>query len=338
MADASLIWGKLFLCLLIIGVAGSRLSRYGDVIAEKTGLGGSWIGLVLMATVTSLPELVTGVSSVTVANVPNIAVGNVLGACVMNLAMIFLLDFLHREASVYTRASHGHILAAGFSLVMLAVVGFNLLVAPTGIAPQLGHVGLYTPVILVLYLVAMRVLYLYETAQQDAYVAERAARYPDITLRQAVARYAAFAGVVVLAALWLPFVAEELAAAMGWQRSFVGTIFVALVTTTPELVVTLAALRLGALDMAIGNLFGSNLFNLTLIAVDDLAYLEGSLLAQVAPVHAVSAFSAIAMTGATVVGLFYRDEGRLYRRMGWASIFLFLAYLLNSYVLYLYQE
>lgn len=338
MAEGALVFGKLLVCLLAIGFAGTRLSRYGDVIAEKTGLSGSWIGLVLMATVTSLPELVTGVAAVTVAQVPNIAVGNVLGACVMNLAMIFLLDFLHREASVYTRASHGHILAAGFSLVLLAVVGFNLLVAPTGLAPQLMHVGLYTPAILILYLVAMRVLYLYEMRQRGEYVAQRAAAYPDITLGQAVARYAAFALVVVAAALWLPFVADELAVAMGWQRSFVGTIFVALVTTTPELVVTIAALRLGALDMAIGNLFGSNLFNLTLIAVDDIAYLPGSLLAHVTPVHAVSAFSAIAMTGVTVVALFYRDEGRLYRRMSWASIFLFVGYLLNSYVLYLYRD
>jgi len=84
-------WLQFVVCAVLIGYTGTKLSRYGDIIAEKTGLGGAWIGLALMATVTSLPELVTGISSVTLADAPDIAVGNVLGACVMNLAMIVIL-------------------------------------------------------------------------------------------------------------------------------------------------------------------------------------------------------------------------------------------------------
>lgn len=301
-------WLQFLLCVVIIGVAGVKLSRYGDVIAEKTGMGGTWVGLVLMAGVTSLPELITGVSSVTLAHVPNIAVGNILGACVMNLFMIVVLDFLHRGESVYTRASHGHILAAGFGVVLLAFVGFNLLLGTKADAVALGHVGLYTPVILLLYLVAMRTLFRYEQQQRGDYVEERAARYPQLRLRQAAMRYAAAAAVVIAAALWLPFVADNLARTMGWHGSFVGTIFVALATTMPEMVVTVSALRLGALDMAIANLFGSNLFNLALLGLDDVLYLPGPLLSHVNPVHAASAFSAIAMTGAAIVGLFYRPR------------------------------
>jgi cation:H+ antiporter len=329
------VWLQFFVCIALIGFAGVKLSRYGDILAEKTGMGGTWVGLVLLASVTSLPELITGASAVTLAHTPNIAVGNVLGACVMNLLMIVILDFLHRGESVYTRASHGHILAAGFGVVLLAFVGFNLLLGDK-MAPSLGHVGLYTPVILLLYLVAMRTLFRYERQQQDDYVEERAARYPDITLQRAALRYALAAAVVIVAALWLPFVADRMAEVMGWHRSFVGTIFVALATTTPELVVTVAALRLGALNMAIANLFGSNLFNLALLALDDVLFQPGPLLSHVNPVHAVSAFSAIAMTGAAIVGLFYRPAGRLFRTVGWASMFLFSVYLMNTYVLYLH--
>lgn len=331
-------WLQFAACILLIGFAGVKLSRYGDVLAEKTGMGGTWIGLVLMASVTSLPELITGVSAVTLANAPNIAVGNVLGACVMNLLMIVVLDFLQRGESVYTRASHGHILAAGFGVVLLAFVGFNLLLGDRAVGVSLGHVGLYAPVIFLLYLISMRTLFRYERQQQDEYVEERAARYPDMTLTQAAVRYAMAAAVVILAALWLPFVGNALAAAMGWHKTFVGTIFVALATTTPELVVTVAALRLGALNMAIANLFGSNLFNLALLAVDDLLFLPGPLLSYVNPVHAVSAFSAIAMTGAAIVGLLYRPPGRLFRTVGWASMFLFSVYLMNTYVLYLHGD
>lgn len=332
------IWGQFFALLLVIGWAGVKLSRYGDVIAEKTGMGGTWIGLVLMASVTSLPELITGVSSVTLANVPNIAVGNVLGACVMNLLMIVILDFLMRGESVYTRASHGHILAAGFGVVLLGFVGFNVFLGGMGEGASIGHVGLYTPMILLLYLISMRTLFRYERRQHDEYVEERAAQYVNISLREAMARYALAALFVTLAALWLPFVGDQLAQVMGWHKTFVGTIFVALATTTPEMVVTVAALRLGALNMAIANLFGSNLFNLAILAIDDLLYFPGPLLSHVNSLHAISAFSAIAMTGAAIVGMFYRPKGQLFRTVGWASIFLFSVYLMNAYVLYLYAE
>ena len=107
---------------LMIGTSGYFLSLYGDVIAEKTGLGGTWVGFAMLATVTSLPELVTGVSAVTYVGVPNIALGDALGSCVFNLLLIVLLDFLHRGASVYTRISQGHILSAGFGVVLLGFV------------------------------------------------------------------------------------------------------------------------------------------------------------------------------------------------------------------------
>jgi len=94
----------------MIGASGYFLSLYGDVIAEKTGLGGTWVGFAMLATVTSIPELVTGVSAVTYVGVPDIALGDALGSCVFNLLLIVLLDFLHREASVYTRISRTHTL------------------------------------------------------------------------------------------------------------------------------------------------------------------------------------------------------------------------------------
>ena len=80
-----LLWIGFIICTAAIVFAGMRLSKYGDIIAEKTGLGRTWIGVVLMASVTSLPELVTGISSVTYAGVPDIAAGDVLGSCVFNM-------------------------------------------------------------------------------------------------------------------------------------------------------------------------------------------------------------------------------------------------------------
>jgi len=336
--EAWLPWLKFAICAGLIGYAGSRLSRYGDIIADKTGLGATWVGLVLLATVTSLPELITGVSSVAFAGVPNIAVGDVLGSCVFNLLLIVLLDFLHRGESLYTRASQGHILSAGFGVVLIGFAGFSLVLGRRAEAVAIGHVGLYTPIILMLYALAMRTVFRFEQRQLAQYAGKAAERYPDVSLRAAVVRYALTSALVVAAGAWLPFIGAELASTMGWNNSFVGTLFVAFATSVPELVVTMSALRIGALDMAIGNLLGSNLFDVAILAIDDIFFLQGPILSHVSQIHVASAISAIMMTGVAIVGLFYRAGSRLFRTVGWVSLYLFVIYLVNTYVLFLTGE
>lgn len=336
LSPAVIAWLKFALCAALIAAAGSRLSRYGDIIAEKTGLGGAWIGLALMATVTSLPELITGVSAVALVDAPDIALGNVLGACIINLTMIVILDLLYREESIYTRASQGHILSASFGVIMAGFVGFSVLFSQHGEVMSLYHVGVYSPFLLLLYGVAMRALFRYERSQRAAAVEERFERYPDTTLREALIRYGLAASVVVAAGLWLPYVGQDIAAAMVWQETFVGTLFVAFATTLPEIVVTVSALRIGAVDLAVSNLLGSNLFNLVIVAIDDIVYLKGPLLSFVSSLHAVSALSVVMMSGVAVVGLFYRPRERLFRTVGWTSLLLLSLYLLNAFFLYLY--
>lgn len=329
MQDTLTIWLSLFVCLIVIGIAGWRLSRYGDILAEKTGLSASWIGLILLATATSLPELVTGISAVTVANATDIAVGNVLGATVFNLAFLVILDYLYRKESLYTRAAQGHILSAALSALLIAFAGFSLLLDQVGFSPTLGHVGFYTPLLVLIYLLAMRVVYQYEKRTLAEFTEAAAARYPEVTLRQAWAGYGMAALAIVAAGSWLPFVAKDLAELMGWEQSFVGTVLVAAITTAPEAAVTISALRIGAVDMAIANLLGSNLFNIVILAVGDLFYTPGPLLAAVSPSHAITALTAIMMIALLIVGLIYRPRGRAVLGLSWTSIGLFLLYLLN---------
>jgi cation:H+ antiporter len=331
-------WLAFLLCVLLIGVAGMKLSSYGDVIAEKTGLGRTWVGLIMLATVTSLPELITGITSVTVAHTPDIAAGDVFGSCVFNLLIIVAIDFLQRGDSIYFRASQGHILSGAFGIMLIGFAGFNVVLSGNGTTWSIGHIGFYTPVALVIYAMAIRMLFIYERRQISAFAAEVAERYPGLGLRRAAVGYAIAAAVVIGAGVALPFVAKSLATQMGWTESFVGTLLVALATSLPEAVVTLSALRLGALDMAIGNLFGSNLFNIMVLAVDDLLYLQGPLLSHVSAVHAASALSAVMMTGVAIAGLLYRPRTRLFKTVGWTSLALFVIYVLNSYAQLLYED
>jgi len=332
-----LTWLQFSACLLVIGVAGYRLSVYGDAIAEKAGLSRSWVGLALIATVTSLPELAAGVSAVTAAGTPDIAMGDVLGSCVFNLLILVVLDFLYRKETVYTRARQGHVVSAGFGTALIGFAGFNLLLYQQGMAPAIGHVGLYSPLIVLLYALAMRALFRYERETLQEFV-EAEPAHKGLTLQRAITGYAVAAVAVVAAGIWLPFVGAGLAAQMGWEESFVGTLFVAGVTSTPELVVTLAALRLGAVDMAIGGLLGSNLFNIVVLAIDDLFYSPGPLFADVSVVHGASAFSAMMMSGLAIIGLMLRPRSRVVRTVSWVSLFLLAIYLLNVLFIFLHES
>ena len=326
-------WLQFAACVALIAAAGPALTRNGEIIARLAGMSQSWVGLVLLATATSLPELFTGVSAVTVANAPNIAVGDALGSCVFNLIMLVLLDELSRKEPMWRRIDQGHILTAAFGVVLVGAAGAFVLLSQHALAFEFLHISGYTPLIVVIYLVAMRAAFVYQRRLPRAPppVAEAAA----IPLRTAVLRYAGAAAVVVAAGTWLPFVGTELASVMGWRTTFVGTLFVAAATSVPELVVTITALRIRAVDMAIGNLLGSNLFDILILAVDDLAYRPGPLLRAVSPAHAITAFAAAIMSGIFIVALLFQPQTRLRGTIGWVSLSLLVVYLFSSYAVYL---
>jgi len=122
------------LCALLIGRAGFVLSRSADQLAEAYGWGRGWVGLALLATVTSLPELASGISAVTFVDAPNLAVGNALGACVVNLTFLVIVDVLQRHQPMYHEASATHLLSAGFGVVMLGTC-VTLRLLPTLVNP-----------------------------------------------------------------------------------------------------------------------------------------------------------------------------------------------------------
>jgi cation:H+ antiporter len=327
-------WLKFAFCVLLIGLAGPVLTQYGDIISRLTGLSRSWIGLVLLATATSLPELITGISSVTAASAPNIAVGDALGSCVFNLVMLVLLDELSREEPMYRRIDQGHILTAGFGVILIGSAGAFILLSQNALSFPLLHISGYTPFIIVVYLIAMRAAFVYEGRTKPR--AELIKAEAGITLGAALMRYAAAAAVVVAAGAWLPFIGQDLAEVMGWKTTFVGTMFIAAATSVPELVVTVSALRLKAVDMAIGNLLGSNLFDILILAADDIAYTKGPLLRAISPANAITAFAAVIMSGIFIVAMLYKPETRVRGTIGWVSLALLVAYLFSSYAVYLH--
>lgn len=329
-----LTWLLFILCSVAVLVGGVQLSKYGDIIAEKTGMGRTWIGVILLASVTSLPELFTGFSAVAVYRVPDIAVGDILGSCMFNILIIALLDALGGSAPITARVYQGQVLTAAFGILALALVCISIVAAES--IPAIGWVSVASVGFFVIYLFAMRTIFIYERRRIAAFVEEvaEAVNYEHVSFGYAVTRFSLNALLVIVAAAYLPGLSAELAAMTGLGQTFFGTIFVALTTSLPEVVVAVAALRMNAVDMAVGNIFGSNLFNVGLIlALDDLFYTPGPLLAGVSASHMLAAIAAIAMTAIAVVGLVYRLERKAFL-VARDSLGIIAIYVLTTALLY----
>jgi cation:H+ antiporter len=319
------------LCAAVIIFCGIRLSRYGDLIAEKSGLGKAWLGLIMMSSVTSLPELISGISAVTFINAPNLAIGDVVGSCMFNLLIFALLDVFYKQAPISSRVQQSQVIAAGFSVIIIGLVSAGLIFEKY--IPVLGWLSLSSIGFVLVYLIAIRTMYTYETKRNKTADVEET-HTDGVSLKLAIGYYVLNAFFVIVAAIFLPHAGEQIAEQTGLGQSFVGTLLIAASTSLPELVVSISAIRIGSVDMAVGNLFGSNLFNILILAIDDSFYSHGSLLAASSPGNLITLFAVLIMTGIAIVGLVFRQEKKRWA-MGWDTFAIALVYLTGVSLLYL---
>jgi cation:H+ antiporter len=322
-----LVWLKLIVCVLVIFFAGQKVAKYGDIIAEKSGAGRVWMGVIAIALITSLPELFAGISAVTIVKQPDLTVGNLLGANAFNLVNLALLDLFSRRSSIFAKASPSHRVTAWYSLLVLAAVGASLWLSRLGHPLALGWIGWYTPVIFLLYAFSVRQIFHYE---KDLDTEEEPPLYDHVTnYRHVVVWFIVASLFIVGAGIWLAVIGDEIAVATGWGESFVGSMFLAFTTTLPEITVSFTALRIGAVDMAIANMIGSNLFNLSIIGITDLFYTRGPVLADVSPGALVNAGTVAAMTLLLILGLGHKP--RRMGRVSWLNLGLVALFLAGAY-------
>jgi cation:H+ antiporter len=178
----------------------------------------------------------------------------------------------------------------------------------------------------------MRLVFLYERRrlQVEAKVVAEELRYGLIPLGSAIRRYSLYAFVVIGAAVYLPRLGERIAVQSGLGQSFVGSLFIAITTTLPELVVSLSAARLGAVDLALGNLFGSILFNLFILALDDLLFIQGPLLSAVDSTHLLSILAVVLMNAVLVVSLTYQALRKRFV-LAWDTLAILIIYVATIY-------
>jgi len=311
-----LIWFKFALCLAIILFAGTKLARYGDAIAEKTGLGRIWIGLVLLAFITSMPEMVTGISSVALVASPDLALGTLFGSCCFNLSILALLDILHKRTPVLTEASSRHVVSAGWGMLLIAIAAGGIVIGGTFSSLSPGWVGMPSIIISLVYMVGMRQMFRLERSQQTLKQADFL-HYEQIPAGRIYFRFALAAAAVIAAGIWLSFIGDEIGIATGWSASFVGSLFLAITTSAPELVVTITALRLGAIDMAVADVLGANMLDIAIILPVDLAYRGGFLLSSVSSSHLTTAAVVVIMNLLVIVAVRLRRKHKTFGVTSW---------------------
>lgn len=300
-----MVWITFLGSAAILVLAAMKLAQYGDVIAYRTRLGGLFIGTLLLAGATSLPEFLTSINSIQ-QNQLNLAAGNMFGSNMFNMFMIGLLDMLFYRARILRRVALKHALTGSLGILLMGIAVFFLL---AGLEWRIGWVGVDSLLLIAAYLVGVWLLRRQPTGGPVAAPEAIGPRMPS--LRRALLGFGLATAVLIFVTPWLVRSSAEVATITGLGTGFVGTALLAMITSLPELVTTVAAARIGAYDLAVGNLFGSNLFNMFALGVTDFFYLRGRFLGALDPNFALVALLGLILTGVGLVS----NQARLERRL-----------------------
>lgn len=329
-----LLWQWLVLFLVagvFVVLAGTKLARAGDEIATRTGLGGLLVGMLMLSVATSLPELAVGVSA-SLGGAPDLAVGDLFGSSMANMAILAILDVAHR-GRVWPAVGGGH---ARLAAVAIGLTSFAVLavLAPSGLT--IGWVGVETIGIVVAYIAAA--VWMGRSRGEERGTAAPAGELLEPTgwahqaeaahsLRYEFAVFGAATLVILVAAPVLALSAKGIADETGIGQTFIGVLLLAVTTSLPELVASLAAVRIGAHDMAVGNVFGSNAVNMMILFADDVAYRPGPILAAVAPAQVVAGVGAILLMAIALAALAHGKPTR-FRRLEPHALMVLVVYVL----------
>jgi cation:H+ antiporter len=284
----------------VVIVAGARLALDGDAISRRSGLEAGWLGAILVAAATSLPEIATDVSAVRQGQ-PALAVGDLFGSSMINMLWLALSDLATRRVRLLKEVALSQAIIGTLAIALTAVAAVALVVGDRVAVFGIGWAPL---VIVVGYVLGTRLMY-----QNRGVVAKE--RGPGRSLRAAVVGFAVSAAVILAAA---PFLARSSAALVeqwGVSATFFGAVFLAVATSLPEVAVVVTAIRAGALSLAVGSLLGSNCFNMVILAALD-PFAGGAILASGNPEALVGAVFAILITAMTVLDLLNESEHRVW--------------------------
>lgn len=332
---ASLPLGAVFAVFAIaaaaVWAAGSGLPRLASDIAERTGMGQAFGGLIVLGGITSLPELATTLSAGAIG-APDLALNNILGSVAFNIALLAVADsMLGTNPLTAVIARPATLMQGVLGMLVLAIVAAAAAAGEVAI----GGLGVWSTILFAACVGAMWVAFRFE--RQPAWVAigalpeegEEQTR-PDGSRNagpasRLIVPTLLLAAVILVAGTVLSFAGDEIGNRTGIGGGLVGLLLLAAATSLPELGAVYGAVRLRRYELAIGQVFGSNLFNLSIIFLIDLASPTTPVLAAAGRFETVAATLGIALTGIFVVGLLERRD-RKFLRMGYDSLAVLIVY------------
>lgn len=274
-----------FASAIAVIFAGIGLARFGDELAEKTGWGTLWVGTLLVSIATSLPELTVNISAVWLDDAPNLAIGNVFGANMLNVFVLGVVSLIFGVANLFSNQGKDtkYLVILGISLVTVAAF-----MGATGDF-KIGPTSLGGLILIVLYIAGMRLVY-QAGRNDDPEDEETAALRGNAT--KAWIGFSLSALVVIVAGRYLSMSADKIAEISGISASFIGVLLVAIVTTLPESSVSVAAALRKSYGIVIGNVYGSCAFNVSIFFYSDMFYRKGPLLGTMGLEHFTAAAGA----------------------------------------------
>ena len=298
-----MMWLQFVLAAAVVVFTANKLAEYGDIIAVRTGLGGLVIGTVLMAAATSLPEL-TGSVTAFRSGLPDLAAGNFFGSSMINMPLLAVIDLFYRQTPLFRGAAISHSLTAALATLMT-------LVAVITIAGELdyaiGWVGVTSFIMIGLYFAGIWLLQ--RENRRGGEMETPADDFPS--LRRGLIGFGAAAAVLILVVPYLVGATVDIADVIGLSAGFAGMVLLSFVTSMPELLAAVAAVRLGSLDLAVGNLLGSSVFNMFGLALADFFLTDGPFLKLIDPGFAFVGLLVIMLINMALIANLARSERRV---------------------------
>jgi cation:H+ antiporter len=297
---------------VLIALGGTRMTNIADVLADRTGFGEALVGGVILGISTSLSGTVTSITAA-LDGQASLAVANAVGGIAAQTLFLAIADVVYRRANLeHAAASPINMLQATLLILMLTLpLGAALVPSVTLFA-----IHPVTPVLLGVYIGGLRLAEgvraqpMWEptaTAELKTDAPEEES-FAGPSTRRLVGEYTILL-VILGAAGWTTATSGlAIAAATGLSQSFVGALFTAVATSLPELVTTLAAVRRGALTLAVGGIIGGNTFDVLFLLMSDVAYRNGSIYHAVGEADLFLIVWAMIMTAILLLGLVRRER------------------------------
>lgn len=329
----------------LVWAAGTRLTGYLDAIAIKTGIGRAFMGMLFLGAITSLPE-VAAVSTAAGTGNAAIATNNLLGSVMINVILLAIADaFLGRDALTSVIASPATLLQGTMVIIVLAVVTIAIL---AGDASLIG-VGAWPSLLMVLCIAGFWMSARYGRRapwhiargrmdhEGDSQPSKKAKSDEDnVELARPIVKSFVAAVVILFAGYLLARSAENIADLAGIGAGLVGLVLVGFATSLPELSSVTEAVRRRQYEMALGNVFGTNLLTVALIFLVDALYPGGPVINEAGNFEAVAALLGAIITGIFVLGVLER-QNKSFLRMGYDSIAALCVFAAGLVLLYFLQ-